>query len=76
MDAIQSNPKILGGKPCFAGTRVPVEILFDYVQGGSTVDEFLAQFPTVERAQVQAVLDLAKDSIPFHPIAKPIKAAG
>ena len=40
-----SNPKILGGTPCFAGTRVPVKSLFDHFQGGYNVDYFLAQFP-------------------------------
>lgn len=60
MDPIQSNPKILGGTPCFAGTRVPVASLFDHLRSGYTVDYFLAQFPTVTREQVEAILNLAK----------------
>lgn len=44
----------------FAGTRVPVEILFDYLEAGETLDEFLRQFPTVGREQALAVLESAK----------------
>jgi uncharacterized protein (DUF433 family) len=60
MDDISSNPNILGGTPVFAGTRVPVESLFDCLKHGRTVDYFLEQFPTVERGQVEWVLDEAK----------------
>jgi uncharacterized protein (DUF433 family) len=60
MDDISSNPNILGGTPVFAGTRVPVESLFDCLKHGRTVDYFLEQFPTVERSQVERVLDEAK----------------
>lgn len=48
------------GAAVFAGTRVPVETLFDYLRAGDTVDEFLVQFPTVTREQADAVLDTAK----------------
>lgn len=57
---IRSNPKILGGTPCFAGTRVPAESLFDHLLRGYTVDYFLSQFPTVRRDQVEAVLESSK----------------
>jgi uncharacterized protein (DUF433 family) len=57
---ITSDPKILGGVPCFAGTRVPVESLFDHLRRGYTVGYFLAQFPTVTREQVAAVLQSAR----------------
>lgn len=63
-EVISSNPKILGGKPCFAGTRVPVEALFDHLRRGYTIDYFLTQFPTVSRAQVDAVLLQAQSRIP------------
>jgi uncharacterized protein (DUF433 family) len=53
-----SDPEILGGEPVFAGTRVPVRSLFDYLEGGESLDEFLRQFPSVERAQAIAALDL------------------
>ncbi len=66
MSAIRSDPKILGGTPCFAGTRVPVESLFDHLRRGYTVDYFLSQFPTVSRDQIEAVLDIAKQQVPLQ----------
>ena len=57
---VTSNPNILGGTPVFAGTRVPVESLFDYLRRGRSIDYFLEQFPTVRREQVEALLDEAK----------------
>jgi uncharacterized protein (DUF433 family) len=66
MEPISSNPKILGGTPVFAGTRVPVESLFDHIRAGYTVDYFLTQFPTVSRELVEAVLDLAKKDMREH----------
>jgi uncharacterized protein (DUF433 family) len=53
---IHSDPEILGGKPVFVGTRVPVKALWDYLEGGDTLDEFLDDFPSVSRAQAVAVL--------------------
>jgi uncharacterized protein (DUF433 family) len=49
---VTSSPDILGGTPVFAGTRVPVQTLIDYLEGGETIDDFLVGFPTVQRAQV------------------------
>jgi uncharacterized protein (DUF433 family) len=61
MDSVISrNPKILGGTPVFTGTRVPVEALFDHLRAGYTIEYFLEQFPTVQREQVEALLDEAK----------------
>lgn len=60
---VHSDPGILGGTPVFAGTRVPVASLFDYLEGGETLDEFLRQFPSVKREQAIAALDLARDSL-------------
>jgi uncharacterized protein (DUF433 family) len=60
---IHSDPEILGGTPVFVGTRVPVQSLFDYLEGGETLDEFLHQFPSVKREQAIAVLDFARDSL-------------
>ena len=57
---ISSNPNVLGGIAVFAGTRVPVESLFDYLKRGRSVDYFLEQFPTVKRQQVEQLLDEAK----------------
>lgn len=58
-----SDPEILGGTPVFAGTRVPVRSLFDYLEGGESLDEFLRQFPSVKREQAIAALDVARDSL-------------
>lgn len=60
---VHSDPEILGGTPVFVGTRVPVQSLFDYLEGGETLDEFLHQFPTVKREQALAALELARDSL-------------
>lgn len=56
---VTSSPDILSGTPVFTGTRVPVQALIDYLEGGETIDDFLAGFPTVERSQVVAFLDEA-----------------
>lgn len=60
---IHSDPEILSGTPVFIGTRVPVQSLFDYLQGGDTLDEFLRQFPSVRREQAIAALELARESV-------------
>ena len=56
---VTSSPDILGGTPVFAGTRVPVQTLIDYLEGGETIDDFLMGFPTVRREQVVAFLEEA-----------------
>lgn len=53
---IHSDPEILGGMPVFAGTRVPLKNLLDYVEGGSGLDEFLDDFPSVSRRHATAAL--------------------
>jgi uncharacterized protein (DUF433 family) len=60
---IHRDPDILGGTPIFIGTRVPVQSLFDYLEGGETLDEFLRQFPSVRRELALGALDLARDSL-------------
>ena len=62
-DAVHSDPLTLGGTPVFVGTRVPVQTLFDYLEGGETLDEFLHQFPSVKREQALAALEMARDSV-------------
>jgi uncharacterized protein (DUF433 family) len=57
---IISTPEVLGGTPVFRGTRVPVQTLIEYLEGGQTIDEFLDGFPTVTREQVIAFLEEAK----------------
>jgi uncharacterized protein (DUF433 family) len=56
---VTSSPHILSGTPVFAGTRVPVQALIDYLEGGETIDDFLTGFPTVRREQVVAFLEEA-----------------
>jgi uncharacterized protein (DUF433 family) len=56
---VTSSPDIMSGTPVFAGTRVPVQALIDYFEGGETIDDFLAGFPTVRREQVVAFLEEA-----------------
>lgn len=56
---VTSSPEILSGAPVFAGTRVPVQALVDYLEKGETIDDFLAGFPTVKREQVVAFLEEA-----------------
>lgn len=57
---ISCSPDIMGGTPVFAGTRVPVQTLLDYLEAGETIGEFLDGFPTVKREQVIAFLEEAK----------------
>ena len=56
---VTSSQDILSGTPVFTGTRVPVQALIDYLEGGETIDDFLAGFPTVSREQVVAFLEEA-----------------
>ena len=56
-----SDPEIMGGVPVFAGTRVPLQALFDYLEGGETLQEFLDGFPTVSREAALQALEEAKD---------------
>ncbi len=62
-DVIHTDPGILSGTPVFVGTRVPVQTLFDYLEGGETIDEFLHQFPSVQREQAVAAIELARDAV-------------
>jgi len=60
-DLITVDPEILHGTPVFAGTRVPIETLLDYLSTGESLNEFLDDFPSVSREQAQGVLELIKD---------------
>jgi uncharacterized protein (DUF433 family) len=60
---ITINPHILGGTPVFAGTRVPVRILFEYIETGETLAAFLDEFPSVSRELAQGVLQEAKQAV-------------
>lgn len=63
MKIINRDPEILGGMPVFDGTRVPVHILFEYLEAGDSLRGFLDNFPTVSEAQARALLDLAAQAI-------------
>jgi uncharacterized protein (DUF433 family) len=60
---IQRSDDILGGTPVFAGTRVPVRTLFDYLEEGDTLDEFLEDFPAVSREHAVKVLERVKETL-------------
>ena len=61
--AINIDPEIIGGTPVFAGTRVPIKSLFDYIETGETLDEFLENFPTVQKESAIEVLKMAKQTL-------------
>lgn len=61
--AVNIDPEILGGTPVFTGTRVPIQTLFDYLEGGDTVEEFLDDFPSVARELAVELLEMAKTSL-------------
>jgi uncharacterized protein (DUF433 family) len=65
-EVIERSPDILGGVPVFAGTRVPVRTLIDYLEAGESLNEFLRDFPTVTRGQAVAVLEQARDALLVH----------
>ena len=56
---ISKDPEVLDGTPVFAGTRVPIETLFDHLEAGVSLDEFLVDFPTVSKDQAVALLAIA-----------------
>lgn len=62
-DVVHSDPELMGGTPVFVGTRVPVQSLFDYLEAGDSLDEFLTAFPTVSREQVIAALEIAREAV-------------
>ncbi len=55
---ITTSPEVLGGTPVFKNTRVPIKILFDYLQGGDNLQEFLENYPTVKKSFAKKVLEL------------------
>lgn len=63
---VHSNPKILGGAPVFVSTRVPVRTLFEYLEGGDALDDFLNDFPSVSRDQAVAALEMGRTMIEAH----------
>jgi len=59
-EIVSRNPEVQGGTPVFCGTRVPVQSLFDHLEAGESIDDFLAGFSTVTREQVIALLELCR----------------
>jgi uncharacterized protein (DUF433 family) len=59
----ESDPQIMGGSPVFTGTRVPVQNLVDYLEGGESIEDFLIAFPTVTREQLVGFIEAAKESL-------------
>jgi len=57
------DPEIMGGTPVFTGTRVPVQNLVDYLEGGESIDDFLTGFPTVKREQVIGFIEAAREKL-------------
>ena len=62
-ELIQTSPEILGGTPVFRGTRVPIRSLFDHLEGGDSIDDFLEGFPSVRREQVVALLEMSQQRV-------------
>lgn len=60
---VHSDPEIMSGTPVFVGTRVPVDAMFDYLEGGYDLWEFLDQFPSVEHDQAVATLKIAREAV-------------
>ena len=63
---LSRDPEIMSGALCFKGTRVPVQNLFDYLEGSSSLEEFLEDFPSVSREIAIAVLEAAKERLFAH----------
>jgi len=62
-EIISSDPEILGGEAVFHGTRVPIKSLFDHLEAGDSIEDFLKGFPSVRRDQVIALLELSQERI-------------
>jgi len=60
---INIDPETMGGTPVFTGTRIPVQTLFDYIEGGDDLNEFLDDFPTVSKETAIQVLNMAKQTL-------------
>jgi uncharacterized protein (DUF433 family) len=60
---VSRDPEVMSGALCFAGTRVPVKNLFDYVEGASTLEDFLDDFPSVTRQRAISVLEAARERL-------------
>jgi uncharacterized protein (DUF433 family) len=70
-DVFHTDPEIMSGTPVFTGTRVPVQNLVDYLEGGESIDEFLVGFPMVKREQVIGFIEAAKEKLLALPSLRP-----
>ncbi len=61
--AVNIDPETMGGTPVFIGTRVPIQTLFDYIEGGDDLNEFLEDYPTVSKETAIQILEMAKKSL-------------
>lgn len=61
--AINIDPETMGGTPVFSGTRIPIQTLFDYMEGGDDLNEFLDDYPTISKDIAIQVLEMAKKSL-------------
>ncbi|MEJ7828432.1 MAG: DUF433 domain-containing protein [Segetibacter sp.] len=61
--AINIDPETMGGTPVFTGTRIPVQTLFDYLEGGDDLNEFLDDYPTISKEAAIQVLEMAKRTL-------------
>ncbi len=68
MNVIAKDPEIMGGLPCFSGTRVPVKNLFDYLEAGDPLNDFLEDFPSVTREQAVVVLEQSRQALLAEPV--------
>jgi uncharacterized protein (DUF433 family) len=69
-DIISIDPEVLGGRPVFKGTRVPIETLFDHLEAGVCLEDFLEDFPTVAKEQAIAALEMANKFLTSENVAK------
>lgn len=69
-DLISIDPEVLGGQPVFKGTRVPIETLFDHLEAGIALEDFLDDFPTVTKEQAVAALEVANKLLTAKNVAK------
>jgi len=60
---VHSDPETVGGTPIFVGTRVPVDALFDYLEGAYSLDEFLDHFPSVTRERAIGAIEIAREAV-------------
>jgi uncharacterized protein (DUF433 family) len=70
-DVVNVDPEIMSGTPVFAGTRVPLYNLFDYLEAGDSLEKFLTSFPSVTREQAIAALEIAKEAVSSEPAKRP-----